>query len=126
MKVNWYIWNSEKRQFELHKLDATPVRFSKTPDIVWYLAEMPRSLQNEDRQYLIAEGGTGYVLAFGADKTSCRRNATKQFSKEGNARSQADIKSLILGQQQVLSRFFSKKPGFELPKPMKKIQLEKI
>ena len=115
----WWIWHTKGVEFRECVVEAFPVKFSKTPDLVWYAAKNPLHCGDNSRKWMIAESGTGYVLAFGHTQEDCKANAAAQFTKEKMNRNQADIRCLLLGQQDILRRFLGGNPGFTLPQPEK-------
>lgn len=105
----WKIFVPRSRQYEDFSVEAEPVKIYKSEKYCWYLAELPASLFPQP--YIVAEGGTGYILGRGTTPEAAISEAKQKASNLWS------LGTYILGQQQLLGRFFANQPGFAIPKP---------
>lgn len=112
----WYLFVPRRSSFEEFSVSVQRLRIARTPDIYWYLAQVPPSIATHDRQWMVAEGGTGYILAFGADAKQAKEAARAKFNLS-TGWTPADAGCYIRGQMLNLKKYFSNNPDFVVPKP---------
>lgn len=67
------------------------------------------------RKWLVAEGGTGYVLAYGSDAQEVLKAARARFQFEKEGIRAADVTQYIQAHLMLLERYVGNLPGFLLP-----------
>ena len=111
--VSWWLWNGET--FERHELEAEAVEIAKCGKYRFFRAANPVNNSKPGREWLIAEGGTGYVLAYGPDAQTVLKVARGRFQFEKEGIREADVTCYIRGHLAMLERYVGDAPGFELP-----------
>lgn len=111
--VSWWLWNGIT--FEQHELEVEPVEIAKCGKYRFFRVENPVSSRKPDREWLIAEGGTGYVLAYGPDAQTVLKVARGRFQSEREGIREADVTCFIRGHLMLLERYVGNLPGFALP-----------
>lgn len=111
--VSWWLWNGET--FEPHELEAEAVEIAKCGKYRFFRAANPVNNSKPDREWLIAEGGTGYVLAYGPDAQAVLKAARGRFQFEREGIGEADVTCYIKGHLLLLERYMGDAPGFILP-----------
>lgn len=117
--VKWWLWNSIKKTFELHELHVHKVNISKCDKYHFFRAQNPIAPDHRKpgQEWIIAEGGTGYVLAYGGDKESVLSSARNRFQVEKEGIREVDVTQYIVGHLDMLKRHVGNTPGFTLPAP---------
>ncbi len=118
-KVQWWLWNGTT--FELHDLDVQPVSIIKCGNYRFFKVKNPMCFHKPGQEWLIAEGGTGYILAYGPDENAVLKAAKGRFQLDGGSISQVDVSQYIQGHLNLLKQYVGNRPGFRLPRPDKNI-----
>jgi hypothetical protein len=111
--VSWWLWNGET--FERHELEAEAVEIAKCGKYRFFRAANPVENSKPGREWLIAEGGTGYVLAYGPDAQAVLKAARGRFQFEREGIREADVTCYIKGHLLLLERYVGDASGFVLP-----------
>jgi len=111
--VSWWLWNGET--FESHELEAEAVEIAKCGKYRFFRTANPVNNPKPGREWLIAEGGTGYVLAYGPDAQAVLKAARGRFQFEREGIREADVTCYIKGHLLLLERYVGDAPGFILP-----------
>lgn len=117
--VSWWLWNGET--FERHELEAEAVEIAKCGKYRFFRAANPVENSKPGREWLIAEGGTGYVLAYGPDAQTVLKVARNRFQFEREGIREADVTCYIQGHLNSLQRHVGLLPDFQRPAPHKNI-----
>ena len=117
--VSWWLWNGET--FERHDLEVEAVEIAKCGKYRFFLLENPVKNCKPGRMWIIAEGGTGYVLAYGPDAQTVLKVARGRFQFEKEGIREADVTCFIQGHLNSLQRHVGHLPDFQLPAPHKNI-----
>ena len=113
--ATWWLWNG--RTFERHDLQVERMEFSKCLRYRFYRVQNPVQDAPADRHWLIAEGGSGYVLAYGADAQDALRTALERFRFERENLRDVDVMQYVRAHLDLLRRFVGDQPDFVLPAP---------
>ena len=119
--VSWWLWNGET--FERHDMEVEVVEIAKCGKYRFFRTANPVGSPKPGREWLIAEGGTGYVLAYGHDAQSVLKVARGRFQFEKEGIREADVTCYIQGHLNSLQRHVDHLPDFQLPAPHKNIIL---
>jgi len=111
--VSWWLWNG--KTFEHHELEVEAVEIAKCGKYRFFRAENPVNNPKPGREWLIAEGGTGYVLAYGSDAQAVLKAARGRFQFELEGIREADVTCYIKGHLLLLERYLGGTSGFVLP-----------
>jgi hypothetical protein len=111
--VFWWLWNG--KTFERHELEVEAVEIAKCGKYRFFRAANPVDDPKPGREWLIAEGGTGYVLAYGPDAQAVLKAARGRFQYEREGIREADVTCYIKGHLLLLERYVGDMPGFVLP-----------
>lgn len=111
--VSWWLWNSQT--FERYELEVEAVEIAKCGKYRFFRAANPVENPRPGREWLIAEGGTGYVLAYGPDAQTVLKAARGRFQYEREGIREADVTCYIKGHLLLLERYVGETPGFVLP-----------
>lgn len=122
--VNWWLWNSFKKTFEQHELTVQQVNISKCGKYQFFIANNPvlPDQRKPGQDWIIAEGGTGYILAYGPDQRSVLIAARNRFQLEKEGIREVDVTQYIVGHLDLLKRHVGNAPGFTLPTPGSRIR----
>lgn len=117
--VKWWLWNSLKKTFERHELTVQKVNIAKCDKYNFFRAQNPIAPDHRTpgQDWIIAEGGTGYVLAYGPDEHSVLVAARNRFQLEKEGIREVDVTQYIVSHLDLLKRHVGNTPGFSLPKP---------
>ncbi len=113
--VSWWLWNGEA--FERHDLEVEAVEIAKCGKYRFFRVANPVSNPKPSREWFIAEGGTGYVLAYGPDAQTVLKVARGRFQFEREGIREADVTQYIRGHLDLLKRYVGNSPYFILPAP---------
>jgi len=111
--VSWWLWNGET--FERHDLEAEAVEVAKCGKYRFFRVANPVENPKPGREWLIAEGGTGYVLAYGPDAQTVLKAARGRFQFEKEGIREADVTCYIKGHLALLERYVGGTLEFVLP-----------
>ena len=111
--VSWWLWNGET--FEHHDLEVEAVEIAKCGKYRFFRIENAVNNPKSGREWLIAEGGTGYVLAYGPDAQTALKVARGRFQFEKEGIREADVTCYIQSHLTLLERHVGNSPGFMLP-----------
>jgi hypothetical protein len=111
--VSWWLWNGET--FERHDLEVEAVEIAKCGKYRFFRIENPVSNPKPGREWLIAEGGTGYVLAYGPDAQTVLKVARGRFQFEKEGIREADVTCFIQGHLGMLERYVGRLPRLVPP-----------
>jgi len=111
--VSWWLWNGET--FERHDLEVEAVEIAKCGKYRFFRTANAVNNPKTGREWLIAEGGTGYVLAYGPDAQTALKVARGRFQFEKEGIREADVTCFIQGHLTLLERYVGDAPGFVLP-----------
>ena len=117
--VSWWLWNGET--FERHDLEVEAVEIAKCGKYRFFRIANAVNNPKPGREWLIAEGGTGYVLAYGPDAQTVLKVARGRFQFEKEGIREADVTCFIQGHLNSLQRHVGHLPHFQLPAPHKNI-----
>lgn len=112
-RVIWWLWNG--KTFEQHELEVEAVDIAKCGKYRFFRAVNPVKNATPDRQWLIAEGGTGYVLAYGTDASQVLQAARGRFQFEKGGICPADVGCYIQAHLALLERYVGHLPEFVRP-----------
>jgi len=110
--VSWWLWNGET--FERHDLEVEAVEITKCGKYRFFRVATPVKNPKPGREWLIAEGGSGYVLAYGPDAQTVLKAARGRFQFEKEGIREADVTCYIQGHLALLQRYLGDLPGFVL------------
>ena len=113
--VSWWLWNGET--FECHDLEVEAVEIAKCGKYRFFRTANAVNNPKPGREWLIAEGGTGYVLAYGPDAQTVLKAARGRFQSEKEGIREADVTCFIQSHLTLLERYVGNSPGFMLPAP---------
>ncbi|MBK8968661.1 MAG: hypothetical protein H6569_07395 [Lewinellaceae bacterium] len=116
--ANWWLWNG--KTFEQHELEVEAVEIAKCGKYRFFRAKNPVKRVVSHRKWLVAEGGTGYVLAYGATEQEALHAARARFCGDWKI-SPADVTQYIHAHLALLQLYVGKHPEFVLPAPGKGI-----
>ena len=103
LKTNLWVFDSNKGVFLKAEVLGKPVQMKKSGDYKWLI--FPNPFPTPGREYIMAEKGTGYVLAYGRDGTEAYENGLKRFCSENlGGIKVTDIRQLINYQMLLLKR----------------------
>lgn len=121
VEKSWWLWNgaTPTPDFEQCLVQARPVRIARAPAMQWYVARNPLAGDRPDRQWLVAEGGTGYVLGYGATMKGAEKNSRARFFMSGDCLGQSDCQQYVRTHLRLLLRYKGHTPGFQLPSVQK-------
>ena len=111
--VSWWLWNGET--FERHDLEVEAVEIAKCGKYRFFRIANAVNNPKPGREWLIAEGGTGYVLAYGPDAQTVLKVARGRFQFEKEGIREADVTCFIQSHLTLLERYVGNSPGFMLP-----------
>ena len=111
--VSWWLWNGET--FERHDLEAEAVEVAKCGKYRFFRVANPVENPKPGREWLIAEGGTGYVLAYGPDAQTVLKAARGRFQFEKEGIREADVTCYIKGHLSLLEQYVGGTQEFVLP-----------
>ncbi len=111
--VSWWLWNGAS--FERHDLEVEHVEIAKCGKYRFFRVANAVNNPKSGREWLIAEGGTGYVLAYGPDAHTVIKIARGRFQFEKEGIREADVTCYIQGHLALLGRYLGDLPGFVLP-----------
>jgi hypothetical protein len=111
--VIWWLWNGTT--FEQHELEVEPVEIAKCGKYRFFRVANPVRNPGACRKWLVAEGGTGYVLAYGANAQEVLKAARGRFQFEREGIRAADVTQYIQAHLMLLERYVGDSPGFVLP-----------
>ena len=111
--VSWWLWNG--KTFERHDLGVEAVEIAKCGKYRFFRVANPVEKPKPGREWLIAEGGTGYVLAYGPDAQTALKAARNRFQFEREGIREADVTCYIQGHLALLQRHLGDLPEFVLP-----------
>ncbi len=117
--VKWWLWNSKLKTFEQHELTAQQVNISRCPKYRFFRAENPVNpdCRKPGQDWIIAEGGTGYILAYGPNRDAVLLAARGRFQLEKEGIREVDVTQYIGGHLGLLKRYVGNSPHFILPAP---------
>lgn len=104
IKTNLWIYDPVSRQFHKNEISAEkPVKMSKSGDYCWLIFQNPYPAPG--REWIMAEKGTGYILAHGSTGPDAYSNGYARFRTENpNHIKLSDIRQLINYQLNLLKR----------------------
>ena len=111
--VSWWLWNGNT--FELHELEVEPVEIAKCSKYRFFRIANPVKNPKPGREWIIAEGGTGYVLAYGSDALEVLKVARGRFRFEREGIRAADVMQYIQAHLMLVERYVGDLPGFVAP-----------
>ncbi len=111
--ISWWLWNG--KTFERHDLEVEAVEIAKCGKYRFFRAANPVENPKPGREWLIAEGGTGYVLAYGPDAQTALKAARGRFQFEKEGIREADVTCYIKGHLSLLEWYVGGTPEFVLP-----------
>lgn len=111
--VSWWLWNGST--FEHHELEVEAAEIAKCGKYCFFRAANPVKNPRPGREWLIAEGGTGYVLAYGPDAQTVLKAARSRFQFEKGGIRESDVTCYIQGHLALLERHVGHLPGFMRP-----------
>ncbi|MEZ4941795.1 MAG: hypothetical protein R3D58_13025 [Saprospiraceae bacterium] len=115
--VKWWIWNGST--FELHEIKVESVLISKCEKYRFFAAKNPVNpgLLIPGREWIVAEGGTGYVLAYGPTNADAIKMAKNRFRYENGKILPSDVTQYIQGHLAMLKQYVGKTMGYISPVP---------
>lgn len=116
LRTNLWVFDPFSRQYRKAEIQATkPVRMKKSGDYTWLIFENP--YPTPGREYIMAEKGTGYVLAYGGTSQNAYDNGLDRFRSESlGGIKVTDIRQLLNYQLNLLKKSIPE-PDFEEIKP---------
>ena len=112
-RVNWWLWNG--KTFEQHELEVEAVEIAKCGKYRFFRTANPVKNAAPERRWLIAEGGTGYVLSYGPNAELALKTARARFQFEKEGIRPADVGCYIQSHLALLERYVGHLPGFVWP-----------
>jgi hypothetical protein len=98
-------------------MEVEAVEIAKCGKYRFFRVENPVSNPKPGREWLIVEGGTGYVLAYGPDAQTVLKAARGRFQSEREGIREADVTCFIRAHLDLLKRHVGNSPDFILPSP---------
>ena len=107
VKTTWYVFNPDKKTYSKAEISGNLLALKQVPNYKWLVAENP--YPTPGREFLIAEKGTGYVLAYGMTAQAAYERAVARFKVETaeDYLRPSDIRQLLNYQLVLLRNFIS-------------------